>query len=435
MDEGTHQLLERAVVDVEPQRGLDDVKGRARQRHARGRLLAGITAAIVAIVGVGGVIALLNDGTPNRYVGVSPSPPDHSQEAAALRAKIEKTRLKLEALNVRVSSDLHRLLVAKQNGDLLGAQRISARLQVERAEVAQLETLMRHLMDRLHRLLVAPSGSPSAMAGPLIAFTTSIRGERIAVMRPDGSDVSQVTTGEEPDAYVERYGDSQDLNPQWSPNGATIYFLRRYSEAVYSLCSISPSGADFEILVRDVSSGEFALSPSGTHIAFAGDGGIRLMNVDGSGDHLLARFNGLPFGVSASWSPDGTRIAFVSGLQELWMVDVPNGRLTRVRTDGPVDAVLWSPKGDEIAIAMRDATQTFASQVWIIHSDGTGARRLTDGTGYWIPAAWSPDGSQLLLGRLDDRLSDDGQAVIDANGSGLVVVNPTGLSGSGSWRA
>jgi hypothetical protein len=92
MDEGTHQLLEHALVDVEPQRGLDDAKGRARQRHARGRLLAGITAAIVAIVGVGGVIAILNDGRPNNYIGVSPSPPDNSQQAAALQAKIEKTR-------------------------------------------------------------------------------------------------------------------------------------------------------------------------------------------------------------------------------------------------------------------------------------------------------------------------------------------------------
>jgi hypothetical protein len=227
MDEGTRQLLERVVVDVEPQRGLDDVKGRARQRHTRGRLLAGITAAIVAIVGVGGVIAILNDGTPNRFVGVSPSPSDTSQQAAALRAKIEKTRLKLEALNVRVSRDLHRLLTAKQNGDLLGAQRISARLQVERAEVARVEALIQLLMDRLHRL-VASLGSPSATpivagssagtAWSLVAIEGSrgvsvlqLRradsGEVVAAVTSDGSDVPVVSgyafgEGEPTDAVV-----------------------------------------------------------------------------------------------------------------------------------------------------------------------------------------------------------------------------------------
>jgi hypothetical protein len=227
MDEGTRQLLERVVVDVEPQRGLDDVKGRARQRHTRGRLLAGITAAIVAIVGVGGVIAILNDGTPNHFVGVSPSPSDTSQQAAALRAKIEKTRLKLEALNVRVSRDLHRLLTAKQNGDLLGAQRISARLQVERAEVARVEALIQLLMDRLHRL-VASLGSPSATpivagssagtAWSLVAIEGSrgvsvlqLRradsGEVVAAVTSDGSDVPVVSgyafgEGEPTDAVV-----------------------------------------------------------------------------------------------------------------------------------------------------------------------------------------------------------------------------------------
>ena len=228
MDERTRQLLEHAVVDVEPQRGLDDVKGRARQRHARGRLLAGITAAIVAIVGVGGVIAILNDEAPSRYIGVSPSPPDNSQQAAALRVKIERIRLKLEALNVRVASDLHRLLVAKQDGDLSGAQRISARLQVERAEVAQLETSMRHLMDRRHRLLVAPSGSPSpipvgagisagaswslvAIEGSQGVSVLELRradtGEVVAAVTGDGSDVPVVSgyafgEGEPTDAVV-----------------------------------------------------------------------------------------------------------------------------------------------------------------------------------------------------------------------------------------
>jgi META domain len=161
MDEGTRQILERAVVDVEPQRGLDDVKRRASQRHARGRLLAGITAAIVAIVGVGGIIAILNDGTPNPYIGVSASPSDMSQQASALQVKIDRARLELESLNLSLSRDLHRLSDAKRHGNLLEIQRVSARLRVERAEVARVEALIQHLDDRLHRLGIARSVSPS----------------------------------------------------------------------------------------------------------------------------------------------------------------------------------------------------------------------------------------------------------------------------------
>jgi hypothetical protein len=133
----------------------------------------------------------------------------------------------LEALNVRVSSDLHRLLTAKQNGDLLGAQGISARLQAERAEVARVVALIQLLMERLHRL-VASSGSPSAT--PIVAGTSAgtewslvaIEGSRglsvlelrrtdsgevVAAVTSDGSDVPVVSgyafgEGEPTDAVV-----------------------------------------------------------------------------------------------------------------------------------------------------------------------------------------------------------------------------------------
>ena len=119
----------------------------------------------------------------------------------------------------------------------------------------------------------SPAAPPT---GPLIAFTTASRDSgvnpdlRIAVMRPDGSEVTRLTTGQEPDTYITRYGYSQDLDPEWSPDGQTIYFLRRYSESVYSLCSVTSSGKGFDIIVRDFPSGEFALSPAGTQVAFAG---------------------------------------------------------------------------------------------------------------------------------------------------------------------
>jgi uncharacterized coiled-coil protein SlyX len=186
MDEGTRQLLESAVVDVESHRRLDDVKARARQRHTRGRLLAGMTAAVVAIVGVGGAIAVLNEGMlDGRSSGYSettePSPPiEDSQRAEALKAKIDRARLRVEALNVRISGDLHRLQVAKQSGDLLAIQRLNARLKVERQDVARVEALMRYLMDRLQGLFGTSLTFPSASPGP---GTESLAGVPFPVCR------------------------------------------------------------------------------------------------------------------------------------------------------------------------------------------------------------------------------------------------------------
>ena len=284
----------------------------------------------------------------------------------------------------------------------------------------------------------SPAAPPT---GPLIAFTTASRDSgvnpdlRIAVMRPDGSEVTRLTTGQEPDTYITRYGYSQDLDPEWSPDGQTIYFLRRYSESVYSLCSVTSSGKGFDIIVRDFPSGEFALSPAGTQVAFAGDHGMHAMDIDGSNDHLLAHVEHLPYGVPASWSPNGKAIAFVSGLQQLWIVDVTSGRLTRLLPGAQVTTALWDPAGGKIAISMQRRSRVFSSQVWTVGPDGTGARRITDRRGNWIPAAWSPDGSRLLLGRLDDRSRDHGLAVFNADGSGPVVIEPTSPSAWAAWRA
>src|SRR5436190_20450184 len=75
MDKDTNRLLERVVAELEPSRGLDDVRVLVRRRRLRARWVAGITPGAAAVAGVGGAIAVLR-APADRSVSssVSPSP-------------------------------------------------------------------------------------------------------------------------------------------------------------------------------------------------------------------------------------------------------------------------------------------------------------------------------------------------------------------------
>lgn len=290
---------------------------------------------------------------------------------------------------------------------------------------------------------VRPEGPPPRpLVGPLIAYSRIGHADRfrIAVMHPDGSGATQVTTGQEPDGYVSRFGGfSQDLDPQWSTDGQRIYFLRRYGESIYSLCSISPIGQGFDVLVRQFPAGMFALSPTGSEVAFGVGHGIHVMNIDGSDDHVVAHTSDmLPNGIPISWSPDGQQIVFASGDSKLSIADIASRRVTQLAPGFRVDAVAWDPTGPLIAFAGTRLDEpnisAFREQVWTVRPDGTDLRLLTNGASDWTVAGWSPDGLQLILGRLDRRLRDNGLAVISIDGTELSVIQPSALSAWAAWR-
>lgn len=71
-------------------------------------------------------------------------------------------------------------------------------------------------------------------------------------------------------------------------------------------------------------------------------------------------------------SPDGTRVAYVSG-----------GALRLIRTDGTGDSVLAAPENDRITYGLAEFIA---------------AEEMDRSRGFW----WSPDGGQLLVARADD---------------------------------
>jgi len=168
---------------------------------------------------------------------------------------------------------------------------------------------------------------------------------------------------------------------------------------------------------------------------------ICTVGVDGSGFRRLTE--NVHMDVYPAWSPDGSKIAFLSMRGEtldIYVMDADGENESMLYDSGYHDAdIHWV--GDRIAF-----TRNF--QIWIMEEDGTGARRVTDPprAGEWGDAVlpfgdydprFSPDGGRIVFERMVDDASPHGNYdlyTIDVEGSGETRLTETGWTqGLASW--
>ncbi len=108
---------------------------------------------------------------------------------------------------------------------------------------------------------------------------------------------------------------------------------------------------------------------------------------------------------SADLSPDGKRVA-ISARGEVFTVPAENGpvrNITRTPASREIDAS-WSPDGTQLAYLSDDSGEY---EIWVRSQGGNGtARRVTtDGSIWRFAPVWSPDGEKLLFGDKAQRLN------------------------------
>jgi Tol biopolymer transport system component len=135
-------------------------------------------------------------------------------------------------------------------------------------------------------------------------------------------------------------------------------------------------------------------SPDGTRLAFVATTwapgqeahGIDIVRIDGGGHRKVT--GGV---ASPSWSPDGSELAYVvpvDPLHQIYIVPVQGGGPRRLAAGDFPD---FSPDGSKIAFVGPD------DRIVIVNSDGTGAPRYLGGMSHPEALAWSPDGTKIAF--------------------------------------
>jgi Tol biopolymer transport system component len=196
---------------------------------------------------------------------------------------------------------------------------------------------------------------------------------------------------------------------------------------------MQPDGTGKHRLTNDKTEDDFAAaSPDGQRVVwtrgvfFAPDSEIWVMNIDGSGKRQLT-FNDASDGGVATWSPDGSKIAFRSFRDfnhEIYVMNADGTNQHNI-TNHPAEEVLpdWSPDGRKIAFASKRSNGYFS--IYTMATDGSNVRKLTDDSMYAANPRWSPDGKRILFADGFCECDESDLWVMSADGK-----NPTQITNS-----
>ena len=200
--------------------------------------------------------------------------------------------------------------------------------------------------------------------------------------------------------------------PVGGGNGQVAYASDRSGVTQIWLVNVDGSGEPQQITNMPEGACQPDWSPDGTRLVFISPcaqnedsypgAGLFVVNADGTGLTPLPNVPGGDF--DPAWSPDGNLIAFTSlrnsGRPRLYVLDLRDNSVERISGQYSYDRQpAWSPDGSKIAFV---TTQKGPVQIWVMDADG-GNQVIYSRSGGAINThpVWSKDGELILFNQVE----------------------------------